>query len=68
MSNVADSKVQAVTGHSSKGMTEHYTHFDTTKFTEVIDVQTNLLSFFAPKNETKVIQAKVIKPRKKTTV
>jgi len=65
MSNVADSKVQAVTGHSSKGMTEHYTHFDTTKFTEVIDVQTNLLSFFAP--ETKVIKAKVIKPRKKTT-
>jgi len=65
MSNISDSKVQAVTGHSSKGMTEHYTHFDTTKFTEVIDVQTNLLSFFAP--ETKVIKAKVIKTKKKTT-
>ena len=26
-------------------MTEHYTHFDTRQFTEVRDVQTNLLTF-----------------------
>jgi len=45
MSNVADSKVQSVTGHRSMRMTEHYTHFDTRQFTEVRDVQTNLLTF-----------------------
>ena len=43
MSNVADSKVQSVTGHKSISMTEHYTHFDTRKFTEVRDVQDELL-------------------------
>jgi len=59
MSNIADSKVQAITGHASKGMTEHYTHFDTSKFTEVIDVQTKLLSCFMP-SENQIIQAEVI--------
>jgi integrase len=45
MSNVADSKVRSITGHSSKKMTEHYTHFDTRQFTEVRDVQAELLAF-----------------------
>ena len=45
MSNVADSKVQSVTGHKSISMTDHYTHFDTRKFTEVRDVQDELLGF-----------------------
>ena len=43
MSNVADSKVQKITGHRSMSMTDHYTHFDTRKFAEVRDVQTELL-------------------------
>lgn len=42
--NVVDSKVQSITGHLSKEMTDHYTHFDTKKFTEVIDVQTDFLN------------------------
>jgi integrase len=45
---VADSKVQSVTGHLSKKMTEHYTHFDTRKFTEVRDAQAELLAFKKP--------------------
>jgi len=44
MSDVSDSKVQSVTGHRSMQMTNHYTHFDTRQFTEVRDVQTNLLT------------------------
>ena len=45
MSDVADSKVQSVTGHRSMKMTDHYTHFDTRKFAEVREVQTELLTF-----------------------
>ena len=48
MSNVADSKVQSVTGHRSMRMTEHYTHFDTRKFTEIRDVQAELLTYKKP--------------------
>lgn len=56
MNNVADSKVQKVTGHKTRKMTEHYTHFDTRQFTEVRQVQTNLLTFNEPeKTETKII-------------
>jgi integrase len=44
MSDVADSKVQLVTGHLTLKMTDHYTHFDTRQFTEVRDVQTKLLT------------------------
>jgi integrase len=36
-------KVQAVTGHKSVGMTEHYTHFDPMDFGEVPKVQEELL-------------------------
>ena len=49
MSNVSDSKVQSVTGHKTKKMTDHYMHFDTRQFTEVKEVQTNLLTFNKPK-------------------
>jgi integrase len=57
-SNVGLSKVQKVTGHKTLKMTEHYTHFDTTQFTEVVAIQNNLLSFNKP--ETKLIQANII--------
>ena len=64
-SNVGLSKVQKVTGHKSLKMTDHYTHFDTKQFTEVVDVQNNLLAFNVP--ETKVIQAEVINTEVKTS-
>jgi hypothetical protein len=44
MNNVTDAKVQSVTGHRSKKMTDHYTHFDTRQFTEIWEVQTKLLT------------------------
>jgi len=58
-SNVVISKVQKVTGHKSLKMTEHYTHFDTKQFTEVRDVQMNLLAFNEP-----VKQVETAKPKK----
>ena len=67
MSNIADSKVQSITGHKTMSMTNHYTHFDTRKFVEVVDVQTNLLTFNVPENQNKIIQAEIIKPEVKTT-
>jgi integrase len=48
MSNIADSKVQKVTGHRTMKMTEHYTHFDTRQFSEIRDVQAGLLTFQEP--------------------
>jgi len=36
-------KVQAVTGHKSERMTEHYTHFDPLDFGEVPKIQAQLL-------------------------
>ncbi|MDR0323569.1 MAG: tyrosine-type recombinase/integrase, partial [Treponema sp.] len=55
MSNVADSKVQKVTGHRTMKMTEHYTHFDTRQFNEVRNVQAELLALpdIAGKPESK---------------
>jgi integrase len=44
MNNATDTKVQSVTGHKSKKMTDHYTHFDTRQFTEVREVQVKLLA------------------------
>jgi integrase len=41
--NVADTKVMAVTGHVTEKMKEHYTHFDTTGFVEVTEVQESLM-------------------------
>ena len=49
MSDVADSKVQKVTGIRTKEVKELYTHFDTRKFTEVRNVQSELLAFKKPK-------------------
>jgi len=44
MANINTLKVQKVTGHKSLSMTKHYAHFDSRDFTEVLDVQNNLLS------------------------
>jgi hypothetical protein len=41
--NVTDTKVMAVTGHMTEKMKEHYTHFDATQFTEVIEAQESLM-------------------------
>jgi integrase len=43
MENVANAKVMAVTGHVAEKMKKHYTHFDTTKFSEVIEAQKRLM-------------------------
>jgi len=43
MANVSTMKVQKVTGHKSLSMTRHYAHFDSREFSEVLDVQNNLL-------------------------
>jgi integrase len=43
MADVPDTKVMAITGHSSKAMKEHYTHFNTVEFTEVRQVQEDLM-------------------------
>jgi integrase len=43
MANVSALKVQKVTGHKSMSMTRHYAHFDSREFSEVLDVQNNLL-------------------------
>ena len=49
--------MQKVTGHLSQKMTDHYTHFDTRKFSEVRDAQTNFLTAKEPdKPETKQIE------------
>jgi hypothetical protein len=41
--NVTETKVCSITGHSSDNMTQHYTHLDTSQFSEVLAVQENLL-------------------------
>jgi hypothetical protein len=33
----------SLTGHTTEKMKKHYTHFDTTQFTEVVEVQEQLL-------------------------
>jgi hypothetical protein len=43
MANVSDSKVMSLTGHTTEKMRKHYTHFDTTQFAEVVEVQEQLL-------------------------
>jgi integrase len=58
MANIADSKVQSVTGHKSLKMTEHYTHFDTRQFTEVREVQTTLLAAGEMEPEKKTAKTK----------
>jgi integrase len=58
MKNIADSKVQSVTGHLTKKQVEHYTHFDTRQFTEVRDAQTALLTAGEGKRKKKAAKAK----------
>jgi site-specific recombinase XerC len=55
--NVPDSKVQPVIGHLTKKMTEHYTHFDTREFTEVRNVQAELLEIMAPQEAAALQEA-----------
>ena len=54
MSDVAEKKVQSVTGHLTTEMTEHYTHFDTRQFTEIRNVQAGLLTFKEPETVVSV--------------
>jgi len=42
--NVNDSKVMALTGHTSEEMKKRYTHFDPTSFAEVLELQEKLLA------------------------
>jgi integrase/recombinase XerD len=42
--DIPDAKVQEVTGHLTKKETDHYTHFDARKFSEVRAVQAKLLN------------------------
>ena len=68
MHNVSDAKVQSVTGHKTKKMTDRYTHFDTRQFTEVRDIQSELLVLpdNTKKAETKIITGKAkMMPSKK---
>ena len=44
MANVNTLKVQKVTGHKSLSMTQHYAHFDSRDFLEVLDVQNSLIA------------------------
>jgi integrase len=62
MNNVTDAKVQSVTGHRTRKMTDHYTHFDTRQFTEIRDVQTKLLTGRAGKKPGTEKQTPVKKP------
>jgi integrase len=43
MADVSENKVLGVTGHVSRKTNKRYTHFDTTKFAEVVEVQNTLL-------------------------
>jgi integrase len=53
MANVSTLKVQKVTGHKSLSMTQHYAHFDSREFIEVLDVQNNLLRSGITKKSSK---------------
>jgi integrase len=68
MANVADSKLQRITGHKSIKMTEHYTHYNGREFTEVREVQENLLAEPKPEVKTKRETAKTKRPIQKRTV
>jgi integrase len=51
MANVSDNKVMSLTGHTTEKMKKHYTHFDTTQFSEVVEVQEQLLIAGKPEGE-----------------
>ena len=42
-SGIADSKTQAITGHQSLAMSEHYTHFTHNELKEINQVQVNII-------------------------
>jgi integrase len=52
MANVSDNKVMSLTGHTTEKMKKHYTHFDTTQFAEVVEVQEQLLIAGEAKKES----------------
>ena len=43
--NINESKLRAMVGHSSRAMTEHYTHFSVEDFKEIQDVQKKIIDF-----------------------
>lgn len=43
--NIADSKLQKMTGHKSKEMTDHYTHYGVEDLREMAKVQSRILPF-----------------------
>lgn len=43
--NIADSKLQKLTGHKSDKMTDNYTHFKHSDFSDVSKIQTKILPF-----------------------
>ena len=62
-SNVVISKVQKVTGHKTFQMTEHYTHFDTKQFSEVRNVQAELLTYKKPADKNATVKRTVAKKK-----
>jgi hypothetical protein len=64
MANVSDSNVMSLTGHLTEESKKRYTHFDTTMFMEVVDVQEKLL---ATKRQRTKSAAALKKPRKSGT-
>jgi integrase len=59
MANISDNKVMSLTGHTSEKMKKRYTHFDTTQFAEVVEVQERLLIAGKPEGDS----AKKAKPK-----
>lgn len=41
--NISDAKTQALTGHSTQQMTEHYTHFHASDFSDVMEIQNMIM-------------------------
>ena len=41
--NINDGKVQTLTGHKTKAMTNHYTHFTITDFSDVLTIQNTIV-------------------------
>jgi len=43
--NISDSKLQKMTGHKSKEMTDHYTHYEVSDLKEIGQIQAKILPF-----------------------
>jgi integrase len=61
MANISDDKVMAITGHASQQMKRHYSHLDTTKMADVVEVQSKL--FLPEPGNVEPIQPMEKKPR-----